>query len=99
MYRHNSYKEDLAKLLNSSEENARIFLLTLMEGDDGMLPLEALKTTIRGMGVKEFSELSGIPLKSISRMLSSESLPKIETLNEYFAPFGLRVKIQLEKVA
>jgi hypothetical protein len=42
---------------------------------------------------------SGVPEKSISRMLHSKTIPKFETINEYLAPFGLKVKIALEDVA
>ena len=99
MYRHGAYDEFLAAELRSSKEYACGFLLTLMEGDEGLDPVVALKHTIKRYGIKEFSEFSEIPEKSISRMLSSESIPKIETLDKYFAPFGLKVKINLEEVA
>lgn len=99
MYRHGSYDEMVAKILKKSKKNARLFLFNLMEGDDGLSPIEALKHSIKGMGIKEFSQMANIPEKSISRMLSSDSIPKIETLDKYFAPFGLQVKIEIEEVA
>ena len=98
MYRLSSYDRILAKELQDPEF-AREFLAGLMEGEEGLPLLDALKNTIRGMGIKEFSETSGIPQKSISRMLHCETIPKIETLDEYLAPFGLRTKIGLEEVA
>ena len=99
MYRHGSYDEKLATKLRGSEGFARGFLLTLMEGEDGLSPLKALKHTIHKMGVREFSEWSDIPEKSISRMLNSEETPKLDTLDRYFAPFGLKVKLDLEDVS
>ena len=36
-----------------------------MEGDDGLSHEEALKQTIQCMGIKEFSELSDIPVPNI----------------------------------
>ena len=98
MFRHGSYNAHLAHKLQNSEF-AREFLLSLMEGDDGLPLLEALKHTIRRMGVKEFATVSGIPAKSISRMLSSDKIPRLETLNRYCAPFGLRVCLTLRDVA
>ena len=73
--------------------------MDLMEGDEGFDPLTALKHTIKGMGIKEFAQRANIPEKSVSRMLSSKAIPKIETLDKYFAPFGLQVKIEVEEVA
>lgn len=98
MYRDSSYDRILAKELQDPEF-AREFLTGLMEGEEGLPLLEALKHSIRGMGIKEFSEVSGIPQKSISRMLHCETVPKIETLDVYLAPFGLKIKIGLEEVA
>ena len=66
-----------------------------MEEDDGFTLLDALKHTIRRMGIKEFSEFSGIPEKSISRMLGSQNTPKLETLNKYCTPFGFKVGLVL----
>jgi len=99
MYRHGAYDEFLAAELRGSKTYACGFLLTLMEGEEGLDPIVALKHTIKSYGIKEFSEFSGIPEKSVSRMLSSKTIPKIETLDKYFAPFGLQVKIEIEEVA
>ena len=98
MYRHGSYDKYLASKLQD-QEFARGFLLSLMEGDDGFALLEALKHTIRRMGVKEFAAVSGIPAKSVSRMLNNARMPRLETLNRYCAPFGLRVCLTLKDVA
>jgi len=98
MYRDSSYEIKLAKELQD-REFAREFLIGLTEGEEGLPILDALKHIIRRIGIKEFSEMSHIPEKSISRMLHSKSIPKFETLNEYLAPVGLKVKIGLEDVA
>ncbi len=99
MYRHGSYDEKLATKLQGSQKFAKGFLLTLMEDEEGLTPLDVLKHTIHKMGVREFSEMADIPEKSVSRMLSSDEIPKLDTLDRYFAPFGLKVKIDLESVA
>ncbi len=98
MYRKGSYDQLLAQKL-SDRDFAREFLLGLIEGKEGFSLIKALKHTIWRMGVKEFSQRSKIPEKSISRMLGQKEIPKIKTLNSYLAPFGLKVKIDLEKVA
>jgi DNA-binding phage protein len=98
MHRHESYDEKLASELQD-QEFAKDFILDLIEGDEGLTPLEALRHTIRRMGVKEFSVAAKIPYESVCRMLESDSLPKISTLDRYFAFFGLKVKIVLEDAA
>ena len=98
MYRTKSFDEALSKKLKKPRY-AREFLLASMEGNDGMDLFEALKFTISCMGTKEFSEASGILPPNISRALSQDSAPKVETLNKFLAPFKLRVKIDVEKVA
>jgi len=104
MYRHESYDEELAAELQD-REFTKDFILNLIEGDEGLSPLEALEAlealrhTIRRMGVKEFSEAAKIPYESVCRMLKSCGMPKIATLDRYFAYFGLKVKIILEGVA
>ncbi|MCB9027136.1 MAG: hypothetical protein H6625_12505 [Bdellovibrionaceae bacterium] len=97
-YRTESFDAYLSEQLQNPEM-AKEFLLSSMEGEDSLNLIDALKRTISCMGIKEFSEISGIHRHSISRMLSQDDIPKIETLNNYLAPFHLRVKIQVEDVA
>lgn len=98
MPRYSTFEEDLARELRNREFAAG-FLMTLMEGEDGLSLLEALKETIQRMGVKEFAKKARIHPKSVSRMLASPSIPKLETLEAYLAPFGLRAKVVLERAA
>ena len=96
MYRSDEYDQKLAKKLQNPKR-AGEFLLGLTEGRGGLEPLDALKHTIKRMGVKEFSSLAGIPSTSVSRMLNSDNVPKIETLKTYFGFFGLDVYIGVGK--
>ena len=96
MKRHSTYDEDVAKELQNPKF-ASHFLLTLVEGEDGMELLEALKHTIYRMGIKEFARKAKIHPKSVSRMLASPAIPKLDTLDEYLAPFGLKATIVPEK--
>jgi DNA-binding phage protein len=98
MYRTGSYNEMLSRKLHN-KEFAHDYILSLMENEDGLSLFDALKHTINQMGIKEFSIVSGIPEKSVSRMLHTLDLPKLETLDKYFAPFGLKVRLYLVDVA
>jgi DNA-binding phage protein len=98
MHRHESYDKELATELQD-HEFAKDFIMDLIEGDEGLAPLDALRHTIRRMGIKEFAESANIPYESVCRMLESETTPKITTLDRYFGYFGLKVKIIVENVA
>ena len=98
MYRTESFDELLSEQLQNPEF-AREFLLSSMEGGDGFDLVRALKRTISCMGIKEYSEMSGIHRNSVSRMLSQEDIPKIDTLNKYLSSFSLRAKFNIEEVA
>lgn len=98
MHRHESYDQKLAAELQD-QEFAKDFILDLIEGEDGLSPIDALRHTIRRIGVKEFSTAADLPYESVCRMLESDGIPKIATLDRYFAFFGLKVKIVLEDVA
>ena len=73
-------------------------LITVMRDRDGDL-LSALKDAIACVGAKEYVKISGINRRSVARMLAQNDVPKIDTLNRYLAPFGLKVKIQVEDAA
>ena len=93
-YRTKSFDEFLSEQLQD-EEIAREFLLSSMEGEDGVSLVEALQRTISIMGVKEFSETSGIHRNSVSRMLK-EGITTFKNLDNYLSAFGLQSRISVE---
>lgn len=97
MRRYKTYEEDLSDELQN-KEFAQGFLITLMEGEDGLTVEEALKHTIQRMGVMEFSKLAHIPQPRIVEFLKGVRKPKPETLDIYLKPFGLKTRIAWEKV-
>jgi transcriptional regulator with XRE-family HTH domain len=54
---------------------------------------DALKYTILQMGIKEFSEHSGVSIQNISDFVRGVRRLKIETLDKYLSVFGLKAKI------
>ena len=97
MYRTKDFDEYLSEEMKTPEFR-REYLLALMEDMDEVegLPLfEALKMVIAKMGVTEFAELVGMKRSSVSRILSQASLPRLETLDKFLEPFGLKVKIEV----
>src|SRR4051812_48372636 len=59
MNRASSYDEDLSAKLQDPKF-AQSFLMGLMEGEEGLSIEDALRHTIKRMGVKEFSEATGV---------------------------------------
>lgn len=53
----------------------------------------ALRYTIEKMGIKEFSELSGIQIQNISQFIKGKRKLKVETLDKYLSVFNLKSKI------
>ena len=98
MYRNSSYDEDLARELQDFEF-AQGFLLTLMEGEEGLSLEKALRHTIQRMGIKEFCELAQIPMPNVMEFLSGKRKLKPETLDRYLHPFGLRTRVIVEKAS
>jgi len=56
---------------------------------------EALKYTIQQIGIKEFYELSDIPVQNVSAFIKGRRKLKKETLDKYLSVFKLKSKIVL----
>lgn len=54
---------------------------------------DALRYTIEKMGIKEFSELSNIPVQNVSAFIKGRRKLKVETLDKYLSVFKLKSKI------
>ena len=98
MNRSKLYDQDLSKDLKDPKFR-QDYILSLMEGDDGLTAEEALKHTIERMGVKEFSALSKIPGPNIVGFIKGRRKPKPETFASYLKPFKLKAKVILEKAS
>ena len=96
MYRKESFDYKLSKKL-TKPAFAKKYLMSCVY-DDGMSVMEALKHTISCMGTKEFSQISGIKSPNISRMLSEETILKINTFQKFLAPFQLDVTFGLKPI-
>lgn len=58
---------------------------------------EALRYTIKQMGIKEFSHLSNISVQNISDFIKRKRKPKIKTLDKYLSVFKLKSKVVVVK--
>ena len=68
-------------------------------GDEGLCLIDALKDIIGTMGVTEFAKLCDMERSAVSRFLSQNTTPKVDTLNRMLSPFKFKVKLELEEVA
>ena len=98
MKRSSSYDEDLAKELQSAIA-VQSYLLGLTEGEDGLALDEALQHTIKRMGIKEFCNMTKIPMPNVMEFIKGKRKPKPETLEKYLKPFKLRPRIIAEKAS
>ena len=98
MKRSSSFDEDLAKTLRTRRA-VQGYLLGLTEGEDGLELEDALRNTIMRMGIKEFCLMTKIPMPNVMEFLKGKRHPKPETLEKYLRPFGLRVRLLLERAS
>ncbi len=98
MYRTKSFDKLLSKQLQNSEV-ARGYIIESMSGDEPLTLVEALLDLMDTMGHKEYAKLVKMQPSAIARIVAKGDIPKIETLNRLLAPFQLRAKLDVEKVA
>ena len=88
--RSKDWNEGLAEDLKDPEFACE-FIISALEED---IPLQvALGKVIRALGIKEFSEKTGIPSPDIDRALSLVHNPFPETLNHLLKTLGLRISV------
>ena len=92
--RSESFDEFVAEQMKDPEF-AKLSLLTSID-EFGESVEEALKYSIKLMGLKEFSELSGVRIQNASDFINGRKKLKQETLNKYLAAFGLQAKTIVE---
>lgn len=98
MYRNSSYDEDLSAKLRD-RKYAQEFFLTLMEGEEGLSLEDALRTVIQSMGVKEFCTKTHTRMQNVNDFLKKKRKLKPESLDALLKPFGLKLKLMVEKAS
>ncbi len=98
MKRSSSFDAYLSKQLEDIAF-AQGYVLDLMEGEDGLSLEDALRITIRQMGVKEFCERAEMRKQNVNDFLNETRKLKRETLDAFLKPFGLRTRIVAEKAS
>jgi hypothetical protein len=98
MHRTHAYDQMLSEKMKN-RRFAQGYFLSLIEGEVGLSVEESLKQTIQRMGITEFSEMAQVPRPNVQEFLKGKRKLKTETLNVYLKPFGLRIKISVEKAA
>lgn len=95
MRRTKNFNSDLSERLKNKKFAAH-YLLSLMEGEDGLSLEEALKIFIEQMGIKEFSEITNFSCSNIVAFIKGRRHPKKETLDAYLKPFKLKTVLHVE---
>lgn len=96
MPRSKSYNKMIAKKMRDPEFARGVVLYSLEFGDSIE---EALRLAINSMGIKEFSDQSGIPLQSVSSFVCNRRKFGYKTLTRCLTVFGLKFTVTKNEVA
>jgi DNA-binding phage protein len=101
MYRTQDFNEHLSEQLKSAKYRKEYLqqLINPFDGEEGLSLMGALKDIISTMGVTEFAKLCKMERSSVSRLLSQDTTPKVDTLNRMLSPFKFKIRLELEEVA
>jgi len=89
--RSESFDKFIAEKMQNKRYARTTLLTSIKEFDDSVE--EALKYTIQKMGIKEFSNASGVSVQNISDFIRGTRNLKAETLDKYLAVFELKSKV------
>ena len=92
--RHKNYDKALAQKFENSKY-AQLYLISIIKKEKLSLD-EALRETIKAMGLKSFSDKSGLSIQAVSEFVAKRqkwSMDKI--LNHIKGVFKLKVKLKL----
>ena len=94
--RSESYDKMIAEKMRDPEFARGVVLHALKSGDSVQ---EALRYAIRSMGIKEFSDKSGIALQSVSSFVREAREFGFKSLTKCLAVFGLKFTVTKDKAA
>jgi len=94
--RSTSYNKMIAEQMQDPEF-ARVLVLHSVEVGDSVE--EALQLAIRSMGIKEFSDRSGLPRQSVSNFVQNRKKFDYKMLTKCLAVFGLKFTVTRDKAA
>jgi DNA-binding XRE family transcriptional regulator len=83
--------------VNSKRQLSRLEILTQVEQGiaSGELQLgeglQRLRKEISGLNQKDFAKLCGVSLRTLAGIESGQSNPTLDTINQLFSLFGLKV--------
>lgn len=96
MYRSDTYDQNFSRRMKN-KKFAQEYILSLIE-DEPMTVEEALRFTIQRMGTSDFALFVGDIVQSVDKFIKGNRKLKPETLDRYLRPFGLKIKISIEKL-
>ena len=93
--RHKSYDRVLAQNFENPKY-AQLYLINIIKKEK--LPLdEALRETIKAMGLKSFSDKSGLSIQAVSDFVAERQKWSIDKISSHIKDvFNLKVKLSLE---
>lgn len=98
MYRSNSYNEIFSQNMLDSDFRKE-YLLELLEGDEALELVDAIRFIATRMGTTEFANLVGESKQSIDKFIKGLRNPKRESLDKFLLPFNLKTQLTVQDVA
>lgn len=95
--RNKNFDEMLAKEMEDFEF-ARGYLLAQID-EHGEPVQDAVIASIEAMGLACFAKKYGFSMQSVSDFVNKKRSCKVATIDKFLKPFGLKVKLDVEKVA
>lgn len=94
--RNKNFDETVAKKMQNFEFS-QSFILALI--NDHELPIQdALIESIEAIGLSEFAEKCGYSIQYVSDFVNRRKDYKVEVIDKFLQPFGLKIKLDVEKV-
>ena len=93
--RHKSYDKVLAQKFKNSKY-ARLYLINIIEKEKRPVD-EALRETIKAMGLKSFSDKSGLSIQAVSDFIAERQKWSMDKISNHVKDvFKLKAKLSLE---
>ena len=95
--RHKNFDVMVAKSMEDPKY-AQCFLLVQIE-EHGETIQDALILAIEATGLATYAKNNGFTIQSVSDFVHKKRECKVATFDKFMKPFGLKIKLEIEKIA
>ncbi len=95
--RNKNFDEDLAKQMQDSGFSQSFLIANIEEHGDSIQ--DALRASIEAFGLSAFAKKHDFSIQVVSDFVHKRREFKVASLDKFLNPFGLKIRLKLEKVA